>query len=354
MIPRPRHRRELRRARTDRRSRSRRCRASRCPLRSRLRRRDRRGARRPFVPARRRRARHRRAPRGAPRLVAARVAASRRARGRSPRARPLVAIARSLAPRPLRLARTLVATRDGARSESLLRPASRSVARVVGELDRRRRDVERRRTPRRAIRPRRDSASRSPRDEQLLERRARELEPARAQIVHRRHGLDRDLPLGDLLDVAQQPMLARLGERDRDAFAAGATRAADAMHVRVGRRRHVEVHDVRHVLDVETARRDVRRDEQLRRAVAEAAHDAIALLLRQPAVQRFGAIAAAAERLGELVDFGARATEDDRRRRRFHVEHARERRDLVPALHDERDLAHARRLARRDAARARS
>jgi hypothetical protein len=122
-----------------------------------------------------------------------------------------------------------------------------------------------------------------------------------------------------------------------------------AVDVCVRRRRHVEVDDVRHVLDVEPARGDVRCDEQLRRAVAKASHDTIALFLRQPAVQRFSAIAAGAERLGQLVDLGARSTEDDRRRRRLHVEDARERGNLMPALHNERDFTHPRHLARRDA-----
>ncbi len=89
-------------------------------------------------------------------------------------------------------------------------------------------------------------------------------------------------------------------------------------------------------------------------ALAEAAHHAVALLLREPAVQRLGVVAARVERLGQLVDFGARAAEHDRRRRRLHVEHARERRDLVPPLHDVHRLAHARRLARGASSRSRS
>jgi hypothetical protein len=41
-------------------------------------------------------------------------------------------------------------------------------------------------------------------------------------------------------------------------------------------------------------------------------------------VQRLGALAAAVERLGELVDVGARAAEDERGRRRLDVEDAPE------------------------------
>jgi hypothetical protein len=56
-------------------------------------------------------------------------------------------------------------------------------------------------------------------------------------------------------------MLARFGKGDRDALASGASRSSDPMNVRVGRLRNVEVHDVRHVLDVETTCRDVGGDE---------------------------------------------------------------------------------------------
>ncbi len=81
------------------------------------------------------------------------------------------------------------------------------------------------------------------------------------------------------------------------------------------------------------------------RAVAEAAQHAVALLLREAAVQRLGAVAAPAQRLGQLVDLDPRSAEDDRRGRRFHVEHARQRGRLVAALHDVGHLAHARRFA---------
>ena len=86
-------------------------------------------------------------------------------------------------------------------------------------------------------------------------------------------------------------------------FPPRATRASDAMHVGLGRGGHVVVHDVRDVLDVEAARGDVGRDEELGVAGAEALHHAIALLLREPTVQRLGAIAAAVEGLGQLVHF---------------------------------------------------
>ena len=135
----------------------------------------------------------------------------------------------------------------------------------------------------------------------------------------------------DPLDVAEQPLLARLGERDRDALAAGPADAADAVHVGLGRRRHVVVDDVRELVDVEPAGGDVGGDEQLGGAGAQPPHHPVALLLGHAAVQRLGAVAAAVQRLGELVDLGARAAEDDRRRRRLDVEDAAERGRLVGA-----------------------
>ena len=140
-------------------------------------------------------------------------------------------------------------------------------------------------------------------------------------------------------------MLARLGERDRGAAAAGAAGAADAVDVRLGGGRHVVVDDVREVLDVEAARGDVGGDEQVGLAVAEAAHHAVALPLLHAAVQRLGAVAVRVERLDERLDLEPRAAEHERRRRVLHVEDALERRRLVRARHDVGDLADARQLA---------
>ena len=81
-------------------------------------------------------------------------------------------------------------------------------------------------------------------------------------------------------------MLARLGQRDGGAPAAGAAGAADAVQVGLGRRRHVVVDDVRQVLDVEAARGDVGRNQQVGLLRAEQSHHAIALPLLHAAVQR--------------------------------------------------------------------
>ena len=154
-----------------------------------------------------------------------------------------------------------------------------------------------------------------------------------------------------LLDVAQQAMLARLGERDRDALAPGAARAADAVDVRLGGDGHVVVHDVRDVLRCRgRARRRRWRSSRSVVAGAELPHHAVALLLRQPAVQRLGAIAAA-----RSASRSARPPRCACGRRRSPTSGSRRRaRGRAPPIlcargDDVRDLPHARRVARRHA-----
>ena len=79
------------------------------------------------------------------------------------------------------------------------------------------------------------------------------------------------------------------------------------------------------MLDVEPARRDVRRHENVQGAVAEAVHHAVALVLRHAAVERRGVVAVAGELLGEVLDLAARAGEDERRGRVLEVEDATQR-----------------------------
>ena len=111
----------------------------------------------------------------------------------------------------------------------------------------------------------------------------------------------------------------------------------------VGVRRHVEVDDVRDVLDVEAAGGDVGRDEDVERAVAEATHHPVAAFLGQPAVEGAGVVAAGAQRLGEVVDLAAGPGEDEGRGRVLDVEDPAQRRQLVVAPDDVGDLADARR-----------
>ena len=142
-----------------------------------------------------------------------------------------------------------------------------------------------------------------------------------------------------MLDVSQQPVFTCLGKRDRHAFATGTACSSNAVHVRIRRRRYVEVDDMGHMFNVETPGRDVRRNEDLRRVVSKAPHHAIPLFLRQAAVQGLGTIPPAAKRFRQLVDFGTSSTEYDCRRGCLHIEHACQRGNLMPALDDERNFA---------------
>ena len=91
-------------------------------------------------------------------------------------------------------------------------------------------------------------------------------------------------------------------------------------------------------------RRDVGGDQQLGGLAPQPVHDAVALLLAHPTVQGLGPVPATVHRLGELVDLGAGAAEDDRRGRVLDVEHASECGGLVAARDDVGGLAHARAL----------
>ena len=179
----------------------------------------------------------------------------------------------------------------------------------------------------------------------LAERGAGDLEPARAQIRDRRNRRHLDLLFRRRLHGAEQAVLARLGERDRGPAAAGASGPADAVQVGVGRGRHVVVDDMREPLDVEPARGDVGRHEDVHFPLAKAAHHALALALFQASVERVRAVAVRVEQFDERVDFEPRAAEDERRVRILRLEDAFERRRLVGPGHDVGDLTDARQLA---------
>ncbi len=103
--------------------------------------------------------------------------------------------------------------------------------------------------------------------------------------------------------------LARGDEADRVARAAGATGAADAVHVGLGVDRQVVVDDVADALDVETARRDVGRDEDVQLSGLELVDRALALHLGDVAVDRGRGVAAGAQLLGDRLGLVLRAGE---------------------------------------------
>ena len=100
-------------------------------------------------------------------------------------------------------------------------------------------------------------------------------------------------------------------DRLREARAAGAAGAADAVDVVFGMGRHVEIEDVADGRDIEAARRDVARDEQLELSVAETVERLQPRVLVHVAVQRADRIAVALERAVEGRDVALAVAEDD-------------------------------------------
>ena len=103
---------------------------------------------------------------------------------------------------------------------------------------------------------------------------------------------------------------------------------------------HVVVDDVADVVDVQAAGGDVRGDQHVQGTVTEAAHDPVAGLLGQAAVEGGRIVAAAAQGLGEVVHLAAGAGEDERGGRVLHVEDPAQGGELVRAAHDVGHLAH--------------
>ena len=211
----------------------------------------------------------------------------------------------------------------------------------MGQLDRGQRHLE-------GVELRRERADNSPEgiqvavvlEQALAELGTHQLQAHGPQLGHGRQLLDRDRPLGHPLDGLEHPLLARLGQGDGDAFAAGPAHAPDAVHVRLRRAGHVVVHHVRELVDVETAGGHVGGHEQVDGPAAQPGHDPVALLLVHSAVQRLGPVATAVQGLGELVHLVPGPAEDDRGRWPLQVEHATESGGLVPARHEVGRLPH--------------
>ena len=121
-------------------------------------------------------------------------------------------------------------------------------------------------------------------------------------------------------------------ESPRAARAAG---AADAVDVGLGVGRDVVVDDVADPLDVEAAGRDVGGDEDVELAGLELVDGALALHLRDVAVDRHRGVAAGAQLLGERLGLVLGADEDDHPLEVLHLEDAREGVDLLRVGHDQ-------------------
>ena len=110
---------------------------------------------------------------------------------------------------------------------------------------------------------------------------------------------------------------------------AGATGPADAVDVRLGVLRQVEIDHVVDPLDVDAARREVRRDERRHRPPAEGLEDALAPPLRHIAVECLDPVAKPREIARELVHPPLGAAEDEDARGVVPCEDRTERLELV-------------------------
>ena len=99
-------------------------------------------------------------------------------------------------------------------------------------------------------------------------------------------GLDVDLLLDELLDLAHQARIVVGHQGHGNAGGACAARAADAVHIVFGVEGHVVVEDGRHVLDVQATGRDVGTHQQIHLAALEGFKRLQALVLALVAVQR--------------------------------------------------------------------
>ena len=117
--------------------------------------------------------------------------------------------------------------------------------------------------------------------------------------------------VGGALDGPEHTALARGDEEDRLAAAARAAGAADAVDVGLGVVRDVEVQHVADAVDVQAAGGDIGGDQDVQLAVLELIDGALALVLRDVAVDGGRGETAGAQLLGDLLGLVLGAHEDD-------------------------------------------
>ena len=78
--------------------------------------------------------------------------------------------------------------------------------------------------------------------------------------------------IGPTLDGAKQFLFVARAEGDRDSGCTGAGRSSDAVHVGLGIDRHVVIDDVRDVVDIDTSRGDIGRDQHRDASTPEGIH----------------------------------------------------------------------------------
>src|SRR5689334_18312534 len=97
---------------------------------------------------------------------------------------------------------------------------------------------------------------------------------------------DFDRLLHQTFDCLDLLTLRRIAERNRDTAIALACRTSDAVHISFGIERHVEIHDMRDVRNVDAARRDIGRDKYPDMPHREVVECALTGILSLVAVER--------------------------------------------------------------------
>ena len=104
------------------------------------------------------------------------------------------------------------------------------------------------------------------------------------------------------------------------------------MNVIVAVLRHVVIDDVRNARHVDAAPDDVRRDENFRLFLTEVRHNAVALRLRQVAVNRVDARETRFQTAADHIDATLRSAENDRLTRVLQFEQLHQRVELAPLV----------------------
>ena len=151
---------------------------------------------------------------------------------------------------------------------------------------------------------------------------------------------------GRALDLGQQSTLAGGDEQQCVPAPAGATRAADAVDVRLGVVRDVVVDDVADTRHVEAAGGDVGRDEDVGTPVLERLDGALAEILGDVAVDRGGGEATCAQPLGEFLRRRLGPDEHDHRVEVLDLEDAGQGVELVTVVDQDVALLDGRRRRR--------
>ena len=117
--------------------------------------------------------------------------------------------------------------------------------------------------------------------------------PFRAEVGNGRDRRHDNFGFRELLNVPQQPLLARVDHRDRRPFTPCPPGPSDPMDIAFRRRGQIVVHHMRHRWNIQPPRRHIGGDEEFGLPGSKRIHHAIALGLIHPAMDRFGSMPAA-------------------------------------------------------------